>query len=102
VPQYFDDHLWAERLDYAKRKLSQPLETFRRLRTENFELLRDLDESAFARTGQHSKDGVLTLRKLVEWNAGHLEGHVGDIQAIRAAYREERARQRAEAAQPAP
>ena len=48
---------WAERLDYGKRKLSQALDTFRRTRAENYELLKDLPEEAFARTGQRDGDG---------------------------------------------
>ena len=31
-----DQNLWAERLDYSKRKLSQALDTFRRARAENY------------------------------------------------------------------
>ena len=99
--QYFDDDAWAVKLDYNKRKISQALETFRRLRTENHELIKDLPESVFARVGIHSKDGPMTLRQVVEWFATHLEGHVREIQQVRAGYREHRARQAAQAlAQP--
>jgi hypothetical protein len=91
--QYFDDDAWAVKLDYNKRKISQALEMFRRLRTENHELLKDLPESAFSRSGTHSKDGPMTLRQVVEWYASHLEGHVREIQSVRAAYRDHRARQ---------
>jgi hypothetical protein len=94
----FNGDAWAEKLDYARRKISQPLETCRRLRTENFELLKGLPEETFSRIGTHSKDGVLTLRQLVEGGAMHLEEHVREIQAIRAAYREHRARLAASAA----
>jgi hypothetical protein len=91
--QWFDDVAWAEKLDYGKRKLSQALETFRRLRADNHELLKDLPEAVFARTGTHSKDGVVTLRASVEWFATHLEEHVMEMQAIRAAYKEFRAKE---------
>jgi hypothetical protein len=91
--QYFDDDAWAVKLDYHKRKISQALENFRRLRTENHELLKDLPESAFERAGTHSKDGPMSLRQVVDWYAQHLEGHVGEIRATRAAYREQRAKQ---------
>src|SRR5438874_1094920 len=33
----FDQDLWAKNLDYGKRKISQAIETFRRLRTEDYE-----------------------------------------------------------------
>ncbi len=91
--QYVDDEAWAVKLDYGKRKISQALEMFRRLRTENHELLKDLPESAFERSGTHSKDGPMTLRQVVEWYASHLEEHVREIQSVRAAYRDHRAKQ---------
>src|SRR5215831_8950038 len=62
----FDQDKWTANLDYGKRKPKQSLETFRRIRAENYELLKDLPESAFARTGNHSERGPLTLLQLVE------------------------------------
>lgn len=91
--QYFDDSAWVEKLDYGKRKLSVALETFRRLRSDNYELLKDLPEAAFARIGTHSKDGEMTLRSAVEWFTEHLEDHVREMQAVRIAYKEHRARE---------
>ena len=38
----FDQEAWARRLDYARRKPKQSLETFRRMRAENYELLKAL------------------------------------------------------------
>ena len=90
--QSFNGEAWAERLDYGKRKLSQVIETFRRLRTENHELLKDLPEEAFARSGTHTEDGPLTLRALVKGSAEHVEEHVKEIQGVRAAYKEHRAK----------
>src|SRR5690349_1170986 len=60
----FNGELWAEKLDYKRRKLSQAIETCRRLRTENFELLKELPESDFSRTGNHTESGTATLRDL--------------------------------------
>src|ERR1700692_230738 len=60
-----DQNAWADRLDYGKRKLSPALETFRRTRAENYELLKDLPEATFARTGQHGERGVITLLDLL-------------------------------------
>ena len=47
----FDQDAWTRNLDYARRKPKQSLETFRRLRAENYELLRGLAAEAYARTG---------------------------------------------------
>jgi len=93
--QGFNGELWADHLDYGRRKISQALETFRKLRTENHELLKSLPEDAFARTGIHTESGPLTLLDLVKSNAEHVEEHVQQIQRTRAAYREHRAKQAA-------
>ena len=94
----FNGEEWADRLDYHKRKVSQAIETFRRLRADNYELLHDLPESAFARTGQHTEAGAVTLLDLVKGNTEHVEEHVQQVKRTRAAYREQRVQQ---AAQPA-
>ena len=94
-----DQDLWADRLNYSKRKLSQAIETFRRTRAENYELLRDLPEAAFARTGQHSKRGIVTVMDMLKIFAQHPEKHVHQIQAARAAYKEFKAAQPLPAAQ---
>src|ERR1019366_7237870 len=88
-----NQNLWAERLDYGKRKLSPALEGFRRTRAENYELLKDLPEAVFARTGQHSKRGTITLLELLRIFAEHAEKHVQQIQSARAAYKEFKAAQ---------
>jgi hypothetical protein len=88
----FDQDKWAARLDYKKRKISQPLETFRRLRGENYELLKDQPEEIFARGGTHMKRGPMTVLDLLRLHTEHVEKHVQGIQAVRAAYKEHRAK----------
>src|SRR5450432_3658311 len=45
----FDQDAWTANLDYTRRKSSQALESFRRIRGENYELLKDLKEPVFDR-----------------------------------------------------
>ncbi len=84
----FDQDAWARNLDYARRKPKQSLETFRRIRTENFELLKDLPPGAFERTGNHSENGSMTLLRLLEGYAGHAESHARQLQEIRETYKQ--------------
>jgi hypothetical protein len=86
--QAWDQEAWSKRLDYDRRKISQAIETFRRLRGENYELLKDLPESAFARTGTHTERGQVSLLDLLRGCAQHVESHVKQIQAARAAFKE--------------
>jgi hypothetical protein len=83
----FDQDAWTRNLDYARRKPKQSLETFRRLRAENYELLKGLPESAFDRAGNHSQNGRITLRAMLDGYAGHAESHVRQLQEIREEYK---------------
>ena len=84
----FDQDAWAQNLDYTRRKPKQSLETFRRVRAENYELLKDLPESAYARAGNHTERGPLTLLQIVEGAAQHAESHARQLQEIREVYKQ--------------
>ena len=57
----FDQALWVRNLDYAQRKPKQSLESFRRQRAENYDLLKNQPESSYSRTGNHTEHGPVTL-----------------------------------------
>jgi hypothetical protein len=82
-----DQNLWAANLDYSRRKPKQSLETFRRLRAENFELLKGLPESAFERAATHTERGRVTLLELLEGYAAHSESHARHLQELREEYK---------------
>ena len=86
----FDQEAWARNLDYGRRLPKQSLETFRRLRAENYELLKALPESAFERTGMHSVRGAVSLGQMLTTFADHVESHARQMQAIRDAYKQAR------------
>jgi hypothetical protein len=83
----FNQDAWAQNLDYARRKPKQSLETFRRLRAENHELLKGLAPAAFDRTGIHNELGPFTLQGMVESYAQHTETHAQQMHAIRETYK---------------
>jgi hypothetical protein len=86
----FDQNAWAANLNYGKRKTSESVDLFRRIRSDNYELLKDLPPEAFERTGNHSERGAVTLRELLKINAEHTEGHARQIQQVRDAYKQTR------------
>ena len=88
----FDQEAWARNLDYARRLPKQSLETFRRLRAENYELLKGLPETAFERTGVHSARGAITLGQMLSTFADHVENHARQMQAIRDEYKKVKAK----------
>ena len=83
----FDQEAWARNLDYGRRLPKQSLETFRRLRAENYELLKTLPTEAFDRTGMHSARGPMTLGQMLAQFADHVENHARQMQAIREEYK---------------
>jgi len=83
----FDQDAWTCNLDYARRKPKQSLETFRRIRAENYELLKELPASAYERAGNHTETGRLTLRQVLEGFARHAESHARQLQENRDAYK---------------
>jgi hypothetical protein len=86
----YDQDAWARNLDYTRRKVSQALETFRRLRAENYELLKELPETAFERAGTHSERGRMTLGQWLEIYARHAEKHAAQIRDVRAQFKQRR------------
>jgi len=84
----FDQNAWAQNLDYARRIPKNSLDTFRRVRAENHELLKALPEGTYERTGTHSERGPLTLRQLLDIYAEHAESHARQVQTIREQYKQ--------------
>jgi hypothetical protein len=85
--QGYDQNAWAANLDYTRRKTSQALETFRRIRGENYELLKDLPPPAFEREGIHSERGPLSLKQLLQGMAEHAENHAAQVRTRRAEFK---------------
>jgi len=83
----YNQDAWATHLDYGRRKPSQALETFRRIRAENYELLKELPETAFDRVGLHTERGPLTLKQLTQLIAEHAESHAAQLRARRAEFK---------------
>jgi hypothetical protein len=86
----YDQEAWARNLDYARRKPAASLESFRRIRAENYELLKELPAATFERAGNHTERGRETLGRTLAIYAEHAETHAQQIQAIRDRYRQAR------------
>jgi hypothetical protein len=84
----FDQDAWARNLNYANRKTSDSLETFRRLRAENWELLKDLPDAAFERKATHNERGPITLRDMLKSHAAHPEAHARQLRDVRDQYKQ--------------
>lgn len=87
VIQPFDGTAWAEKLNYRQRKFSTAVEMFRRVRAENYDLLKDLAEETWSRKGTHAETGPLTLLDLFRDHVLHTEEHVLEIRETRMKYK---------------
>ena len=90
VIQPYDQDAWAERLDYHRRRISQALETFRRMRLENYELLKGIPEELFSKRVTYPGRGTMSLREIVELYTRHAEKHAVQIRDVREAYKASR------------
>ncbi len=88
----YNQDAWAERLGYAERKVKNSLETFRRLRAENYELLKSQPEEAYERAGNHTEAGRVTLAQMFKGFMRHAEHHTQQIQELRNRWKELRER----------
>jgi len=86
----FDQDRWATALDYSERRMADSLDLLRAVRIANFELLRGLPETAFARRALHSERGEITLMDMLSGFTKHVEHHAKQIEKIREKCRESR------------
>ena len=80
-----DEQVFAQRLAYHNRDLEEELRLIESLRAQVTRILRTLKDEDFARTGNHSAAGRLTLQQFVERTTNHVPHHVKFIQEKRKA-----------------
>jgi len=83
----YSQDAWAEKLDYARRKTTQALETFRHLRGVNHDLLLGIPEEAYARQGTHTERGTVSLLDMLRIYTRHPEKHAEQMRAVRQEYK---------------
>ena len=81
--QWWDEHLWSERLMYARVPARATLVTFEAARVANLNLLRRLPAEVYAAAfGVHAKRGRQTLDDFVVMEAAHDLNHLRQVQAL--------------------
>lgn len=80
-----DPDLFAARLAYDARCVEEELRLIDSVRRHTARILRTLPAEAFARTGVHSTDGLLTLGTLLQRITNHVPHHIRFIAEKRAA-----------------
>jgi uncharacterized damage-inducible protein DinB len=72
----WDENKFAANLFYDEQSAQDAVTQVEAMRRQVARILRKLPDSAFARVGQHSDVGPLTLQKLVETANSHLDHHL--------------------------
>ena len=80
-----DENLFAKGLAYHSRELDEELQVIGSIRAQVARILRTLKEEDFARIGNHTAAGPLTLLALVERGANHIKHHVKFVEEKRKA-----------------
>jgi hypothetical protein len=80
--QAYDEKAFAQRLHYD-RPIDQSLAVFEAVRRSNLELLEQLTEDEWARTGTHSEDGHYSVEGWLEIYAHHGHDHADQIRRAR-------------------
>ena len=80
-----DENKFAARLAYHEREIEDELRVIAGIRAQVTRILKSLKDEDFARVGNHTAAGPLTLEQLVERMAKHVRHHVRFIEEKRAA-----------------
>ncbi|HBN76576.1 MAG TPA: hypothetical protein DD473_12320 [Planctomycetaceae bacterium] len=75
-----DPDVFASGLGYEVRDLNNELNIIRTTRQQLLTILENCDDAAFQRTGQHSRDGDLTIETLLKRITGHIPHHIKTIE----------------------
>ena len=80
----FNENKWTAALHYEAQSTTDAAKLFELTRKQVVIVLRKRPESAFARSGTHSRAGTKTLSDLIQTSVNHLEHHLKFIHQKRA------------------
>jgi hypothetical protein len=80
--QAFDQDVWADTFQYARRDHKQSFATFRTLRENNVAILKSLPKEKWENYGMHSERGKETISHLLRMIAGHDLNHLRQIETL--------------------
>lgn len=75
----YDEAGYASIFRYAERPMEPSLAAFRAARSTTAQILRQLDDAAFARTGRHSESGSYGVEHWLRIYASHAHEHADQI-----------------------
>lgn len=79
----YDQDVYAQKMRYNTRDIAPALLAFRAARETSLQLLEQLDEADWKRSGWHTEHGVYTVEMWLEIYAAHAPGHAAQIARLR-------------------
>jgi len=77
----YDENVWARELRYHAQSTDDALELFRNLRHNSYALIKDLPESVWSNTVNHTENGEMTMDDWLDTYARHIPDHIEQMQA---------------------
>jgi hypothetical protein len=78
----YDENQWAHALHYHEQSPEAAIELFRWLRGLSYALIKDLPESTWANTVNHSENGLMTMDDWLTIYERHVRDHIAQMQAV--------------------
>ncbi len=78
----FDEEAFPSSLHYEGRNISTSLDAVEASAAQLVEILRQVDESTWSRTGLHKERGVLTLTQLLQLTINHRVEHTAHLKGL--------------------
>jgi hypothetical protein len=77
----YDQDRWANALNYHDQSIEDALELFRWLRLTSYRLIRDLPDSAWSSTIEHSESGTMRMDDWLLVYERHIPDHIEQMKA---------------------
>lgn len=78
----YDESKWTQNLQYHDQNPDDALELFKWLRHKTYLLIKDLPESAWTNTINHSENGLMTLEDWLDTYEEHIPVHIRQMETV--------------------
>ena len=78
----YDEMKWAAALNYRDQSTNDALTLFKWLRHNTHKIIKDLPESVWSNTAQHTEDGAITMDDWLDTYERHIPEHIQQMKAI--------------------
>lgn len=78
----YDESQWAKALHYHEQSAEDAVQLFKWLRGNTYKIIKNLPESVWAQTIEHSVSGTMTLDNWLEIYTNHVPNHIAQMEEV--------------------